>query len=212
MKIMAPGTAALPRPARPPSLRRARGMTLVELMVVILVAAILLGLAVPAMRNLLYSNQILASTDNFAGALNLARSEAIKQGVPIALVSSSGTNDWSGGWTMFVDSDGNGTQSTVLAPPAPPELTVRVGAAQPGGYTLMANSTLGGLLQFDSNGRLLNAGSARFVVCQGGGPWGGGLARMVTIKATGRVRISANDASGHPLYDDSATALTGCTP
>jgi len=196
---------------RPSGHARARGFTLIELMVVVLVGAILLGLAVPAMQNLIYSNQILSATDNFAGALNLARSEAIKLGVPVALTSGGAGQNWSGGWTMFVDTDGNGTQATVLAAPLPPESTVRTGAAQPNGYTLMASSSLGGLIQFDANGRLLNATSGQFVVCQGGGP-PSGSARMITIKATGRIRIAANDASGEPMYDDSTTAITSCTP
>lgn len=198
-------------PCLPPrcGLRRQLGLTLVELMIVILVAAILAGVALPSLQNFVNANQLVATTDNFASALNLARSEAVKLGTPVALVNSGGatSQDWSSGWTMFVDQDSNGAQGAN-------EPVVRVGGAQPGGYTLKSSGSLTGLIEFDANGRLMNAAPGQFMICQGGGPFGsnGGAARMVTVKATGRVRIAANDASGVPLYDDSTTAATSCTP
>jgi type IV fimbrial biogenesis protein FimT len=194
-------TMQRPRAPRPPGrLLRCAGVTLVELMVVLLVAAILLGLAVPAMQGIMSDNQLLSLTDGLAGSLNLARSEAAKLGGVVSLTSgiSGGSTDWgSSGWVMK-DPAGN---------------VIRSGNNVPTGYTLLSSTTFGAGtgLQFDATGRIVGSTSGAFVLCQGGGPWGGGAARMITVTASGRVRVAQNDSSGHPL-DDSGNPIPSCTP
>jgi type IV fimbrial biogenesis protein FimT len=193
----------------------AAGFTLIELLVVVLVAAILLGLGVPALKNLVAASQLDGTTDSFASALNMARSEAGKLGAPVALKSTSAGQDWSTGWTMFVDSDGNGVQATVLPAPAPPEATLRVGTALPAGYTLKSSAGFPGLISFDATGRISTgaAGVGVFLICQAGGPWAGGAARMITVLPSGRIRIAQNDPStGVPVNDPGNPAVTSCTP
>jgi len=190
------------------------GFTLVELMVVIAVAAILVGLAVPGLRNLMAANQALGITDSFASALNEARSEAGKLGVPVALTTTGGLS-WGAGWNMFVDTNGNGVLD---AGQTPPEVVLRQAAPLPATYTLTANgasaAAFAGKFWFDSTGRLLNntgassVASAQFQVCQAGGP-PAGVARLITISASGRVRIAQNNAQGQPI-DDSGNAVTTC--
>lgn len=191
------------------------GFTLVELMVVIAVAAILVGLAVPGLRNLLAANRAVGITDSFASALNEARSEAGKLGVPVALTTAGGVNWGTGGWTMFVDTNGNGQ---IDAGQTPPEVMLRQAAPLPATYTLTANgasaAAFAGQFWFDSTGRLLDdtgapsAATAQFQVCEGGGP-PAGVARLITVSASGRVRIAQNNAQGQPI-DDSGNAVTTC--
>ena len=189
--------------------RGAAGFTLVELLVVLLVGSILLGLGIPAMQGLIADNQMNAVTDNFASALNSARSEAGKLGVPVALSTTGGQN-WGSGWTMFVDTNGNGTQDTGQTPA---EATVRVGAALPTGYSLKSGPGFsGGIVSFDATGRRVQAGgSANFMICYGNFPAAGAAARLITLTPSGRVRIAQNNAAGQPI-DDTGTALTACTP
>lgn len=191
------------------------GFTLVELMVVIAVAAILVGLAVPGLRNLMAANQALGITDSFASALNEARSEAGKLGVPVALTTTGGANWGTAGWQMFVDTNGNGQ---IDAGQTPPEVLLRQAGPLPATYTLTANGASAAAFStqfwFDSTGRLLNNTSAssavpaQFQICQGGGP-PAGVARLITVSPSGRVRIAQNNSSGQPI-DDSGNAVTTC--
>ncbi len=96
------------------------GVTLVELMVTIAVAAILLAVAVPGFRNLIVSNRLTATTNAFVAALNLARIEAIKRNARVTLCKTADPNatepnraasaTWSQGAIVFVD---RGTVGTV---------------------------------------------------------------------------------------------------
>ncbi len=89
-----------------PSVRaRGRGFSLIELMVVLGIAAILLSIGAPAFGNLLQSQRMTATVNDFMAAINLARSEAIQRGTRVDLVSAG--DDWAAGWTVFVDADDN---------------------------------------------------------------------------------------------------------
>jgi len=182
--------------------RLAAGFTLVELLVVMVVGAILLAIAVPALQGLFASNQLTTITDSFATALSEARSEAAKLNISVQLTPTNGGVDWSGGWTMVV--------AGAAAPGMPG--TLRTGAPVPAGYTLKSTASFNGGVTFDSTGRLA-AGTlpGEFVICQGPFPAAGGRAQMITVAASGRVRIAQNDASGSPLADDN-TSVTTCTP
>ncbi|MGB5729503.1 MAG: GspH/FimT family pseudopilin, partial [Thiogranum sp.] len=59
---------------------KTRGFTLVELLSTLAVAGILLTVGVPSMQDLIRNNRLTAATNLFVSSLNIARSEAIKQG------------------------------------------------------------------------------------------------------------------------------------
>ena len=58
---------------------RQRGFTLLELMVTVTVLGVLLGLAVPSFTAAMRNNRIVSQNNEFIGALNYARSEAIRR-------------------------------------------------------------------------------------------------------------------------------------
>src|SRR5215469_10905864 len=82
----------------------ARGFTLVELMITIVVAIILMALALPNFRDLILGSNVTQNTNQLVHDLNLARAEAVSRGTLVAVISNNGGNDWSGGWTIVADS------------------------------------------------------------------------------------------------------------
>ncbi len=82
---------------------RAGGFTLVELMITIVVAAVLVGLALPSFRDAIVSNKVTESTNQLILDLNYARAEAVRRGTLVAVISDSGSNDWSAGWKIEAD-------------------------------------------------------------------------------------------------------------
>ena len=101
------------RPSR--SLTRARGFTVIELLIVVALVGVLTALAVPSFVGMIQRNRVSAEVNSFAGDLQFARSEAIKQGLPVSVCASSngktclGANTWHSGWIVFVDLNGSGT-------------------------------------------------------------------------------------------------------
>ncbi len=88
-------------------MHRARGFTLIELMVTITVLAIITSIAAPSFSSMLRENRIAATTNELRGAIQLARSEAVKrhQDVIVCRRNSAGNNcengtNWSTGWLI----------------------------------------------------------------------------------------------------------------
>lgn len=129
------------------------GVTLIEMLVTLAVAAILLAAAVPSFTALVQNNRAAAQVNDLVGAMHTARGEAIKRGFPVTLCASSnqtscsGGASWSGGWIVFQDGAATGNPQTPQAADDP--RWVRVW------YPLEGRSSLTGgvsYLRFHPNG------------------------------------------------------------
>lgn len=86
-------------------------------MVAITVLAVLLGIGVPAFTQIIRNNQIAAQTNEFVTALTIARSEALKRGLPVSICASNtaqsaceeDAENWNSGWIAFIDPTNPGT-------------------------------------------------------------------------------------------------------
>jgi type IV fimbrial biogenesis protein FimT len=89
------------------------GVTLVELLVVVVLAVILMSIGVPSYKYVTNSNRLATEVNTLLGDLQYARSEATREGQYVtvcvaqstspATCAASGTATWQNGWIIFSD-------------------------------------------------------------------------------------------------------------
>lgn len=174
-------------------MKQQRGFTLAELMVVLAMAAVLTGMAVPSFRTMIADNRLATATNTFVSHLALARSEAIKLRTTISLCRSgdpdaaapvcagagSTANDWTTGWLVFAN------VGTAVGTFDAGDTLLRVGAGFPAGGSLAvtANAVSNASVTFRADGTSAMGGTAVFTVCDDEGDIRG---RQLTISTTGR--------------------------
>jgi type IV fimbrial biogenesis protein FimT len=87
-----------------------RGITIVEIMVTLAVAAVLIGLALPAFNGLMAQRALRSQANDLILAVQLARSEATRRGENVsvqAVDASDDTNEWGPGWCVVRLNPGN---------------------------------------------------------------------------------------------------------
>jgi type IV fimbrial biogenesis protein FimT len=121
--------------------RRAAGFTLLELMMVLVLAAILLGVGGPSFQDSLQRNRQQSTFNRVASAMSLARSEAVIRSQPVSVCpttdnASCGGSNWETGWLIFVD-NGEGTGGAALDGTLNgTEELLRIGEPAPAGVTI----------------------------------------------------------------------------
>lgn len=138
------------------------GFTLVELLIVLTIAAILTTIALPSFQDISERNRVTADVNKLVRALYLARSEAVKRRVRTTLCKSSNpeaslptcSGSWTQGWILFADTDNDKTYDNTE-----PLIAVHNGLME--GNTLMWNN--GNNLQYLPSG--LASLSGTFTIC-----------------------------------------------
>jgi type IV fimbrial biogenesis protein FimT len=73
------------------------GVTLIELMVALVIAAILFGIALPSFRTWIQNTQVRTATESIQNGLQLARTEAVRLNADVQFGMDAGS-----GWTVQV--------------------------------------------------------------------------------------------------------------
>ncbi|MCH8499299.1 MAG: GspH/FimT family protein [Marinobacter sp.] len=104
-----------------------RGFTLIELLIAIIIAGILLAVVVPGFQGVVEGNRVVTQANQLVGAINYARSEAIRRGTPVVFAGQGGT--FANGWCVH---DGNGCAGAGLLRmfPAPDGVVVVANVAE----------------------------------------------------------------------------------
>jgi len=92
------------------------GFSLVELVTVLVIAAIVISIAVPSFETLIASNRLTTASNDVVALLQTMRQEALRRNRRVVVCPTdnptaanptcSGNNRWNG-WMGFVDNDGN---------------------------------------------------------------------------------------------------------
>lgn len=90
-----------------------KGLTLIELLVTLAVAAILIALGAPAMTSILERFRAQDAVSQWQGDLVYARQVAAAYQTSVTVCPMGGTTscdgEWTSGYTAFIDENGNGT-------------------------------------------------------------------------------------------------------
>ena len=111
-----PGNHAVSQTTASHRIRRNAGVTLVELMVVVAIVATLMMIGIPSYKYVTTSSRVSGEINSLLADMQFARSEAVKEGTPVTICTSTdkatcsgGNNGWNTGWIVFSDLNGNGT-------------------------------------------------------------------------------------------------------
>jgi len=173
-----------------PTLIRSQGFTLIELLVALAVAGLIFGIALPGLSGALEGAR---ATDAKAGLLTsatVAISRASATGRRTVLCPSADGSicdthpDWSQGWIVFVDRDGNRERE--------PDETLVYRQPRLGGKVRLRSTE--GRTRIVFQGSTSNAGSnVTFTLCDGRGP---ARAEAIVLNNQGRLRYGTPTESG----------------
>lgn len=161
----------------------ARGMTMIELLITVVIMAILFAIAVPSFRNASLGSQLSAAANNLLASVQLARSEAIKRNRAVTLcASANGTScaasgGWEQGWIIL--------DAAAVVLQRQESLPDRYLVAQAGGTVPLNFQPIG-----------VGATAATFTVCRDNPD--GGQERALNVSATGSARVTVTRTGSCP--------------
>lgn len=149
---------------------RQAGVTLVELMIVLVIAAIMATIAAPSFSDFIQNTRMTSAMTQLTGDLNRARSEAIKRNSRMLVCAhaingtSCADTTWNNGWLICYDNnpqdnacddapvDGSNPNPIIIRPAINSRLNLT--------GTLTATTTTTATIQFNPNGTANAAGTA----------------------------------------------------
>lgn len=124
-------------------MKRHCAFTLIELAVTLLVLGVLVAIALPAWRETMQRNRMAAATNELVTALQMAKSEAVKQGRRVAVWADGA--GWVKGWRIVWDFDNDENIDSDDIPSSDTDTNqkgqLKKYIALPGGAAVTAGST-----------------------------------------------------------------------
>ena len=181
--------------------QRRGGFTLIELMIVLVLAGIVLAIGAPSFGDFQRNNRLTAVANDFITAAQQARNEAVKRQTSVSLCASGNPNSANPsctagaftGWIVFVDADSNcarGNGEAVVKADGPLDTSLGSNAngrclsfsASGFSQTIAGQPPLGRLLFCDERGLAMQTGTTL------------SAARGVSIARTGRTLVQRDPA------------------
>ena len=158
------------------------GLSLVEALAAMAVAALLAAGAAPAYTGLVQEGRLSSQANALLATLQYARSEAVKRGGHVTLCAESSgacvaTSDWAQGWMAFADADGDGVFD-------PGEDLLHRWPAVHDSHSLQQGKKV--RVRFDAQGFAAGYNDT-FRLCD---PRGAAYGRSVIVSNQGRVRVA----------------------
>ncbi|NHZ35729.1 GspH/FimT family pseudopilin [Massilia rubra] len=147
--------------ARRPAPRRARGFTMAELLITVVIVGVATAVGLPLMKDFVDDSAVSAQAEQLLASVNYTRSEAVKRNGRVSMCRSAdgaacggGTaGDWHAGWLVFVDG------GTVGVKDGDDEL-LRVQRGVPGKAMLTATGDVANFISYNGSGQTRTAANA----------------------------------------------------
>lgn len=165
-----------------------RGVTLVEILIVVMIALIMATLAAPSFSSFMNNSRQSSVQSQLIADLNRARSEAIKRNSRVlvcnanaALSDCTTSTDWNSGWIVCYDVNAdNACDATSASNPNP--MVVR-----PSIHSILSLSSSITPVRFNPTGTQGASGSVTLTIAPSGSGWDGAVTRTLVVSATGNI-------------------------
>ena len=174
-------------------MRACYGMTLVELVVVVVVASILITTGIPALQTLIDENRVVSQANGFLRAINMARAEAVRRGERVTLCPSENgetcalDQGYDQGWILFTGPEAGRSL-------ADGGRVLRVFSGSGSGVRIQGNGSMARYISYRPNGRTRQLSGAfqagTIQICSRSQ-----RGRAIIISRAGRARVTAGDCA-----------------
>ena len=179
--------------------KQQKGITLIEMMVVVSIIAIISTLVAPSMQSILIKNKIVAEINEASSLIQFARHNAIdEQALTVVCPSkdySTCSNDWNDPKIVFIDEDANNIRGDQEA------LLVSIEATSATNLMTSTNN----IISFEETGEASQATEVKLCHTNGEAAY----ARSLSISLQGRVKMSS-DSDKNGINENAAGTELSC--